>query len=50
MADHEETLRMKYDDIKSKATLTSARFGEIFGSLRFDEKSNFNTLLGFTPW
>ena len=50
MADHEETLQFEYDDNNSKATLTSARFGERFGTLRFDEKSVFNTLLGFTPW
>ena len=27
-----------------------ARFGGNFGTLRFDEKSFFNTLLGFTPY
>ena len=34
--------------MQTKLLLT--RFGSIFGALRFDEKSFFNTLLEFTPF
>ena len=34
--------------MKTKFNLT--RGGEVFMSLRFDEKSFFNTLLGFEPY
>ena len=33
-----------------KPNLFLTRFGSTFGTLRFDEKSFFNTLLGFTPY
>ena len=34
--------------MKTKLILT--RFGSTFGTLRFDERSFFSTLLGFTPY
>ena len=34
--------------MKTKLILT--RFGSAFGTLRFDEKSFLNTLLGFAPY
>ena len=49
MGDHEKTLQIEYDfSMKTKIILT--RFGSTFGTLWFDEKSFFNTLLGFTPY
>ena len=42
MGDHKGTLQIEHDDIKG--------FGGTFGTLRFDEKSLFNTLLGFTSY
>ena len=48
--DHEGTLQIEYDDSNKKVKLILTRFGETFGSLRFDEKSFFHTLLGFTPY
>ena len=50
IGDHEGTLQIEYDDISVKTKLTLTRFGSIFGTLRFDEKSFFNKLLGFTPY
>ena len=47
MADHEGTLPIEYDDISMKTKPILTRFGGTFGMLRFDEKSFFNTLLGF---
>ena len=47
---HKGRLKIENDDInmKTKTNLTSA--GEVFTSLRFDENSFFNTLLGFEPY
>ena len=50
MGDHQGTLRIEYDDDTMKTKLISPRFGSTFATLRFDEKSFFNTLLGFTPY
>ena len=47
MGDHEGTLQIDYDDISMRTKLSLARFGGTFGTLRFDETSFFNTLLGF---
>ena len=50
MKDHEGTLKSKYHDISMKTKLISTRFVRNFGTSRFDEKSVFITLLGFTPY
>ena len=50
MGDHEGALQIDYDDISMKTKPVCSRFGGTFGSLRFDEKSFFNHLLGFTPF
>ena len=50
LGDHEGTLQIEYDDIHKKTKLVLTRFGSTFGTLRFDKKSFFNTLLGFTPY
>ena len=50
VGDHEATLQMKHDDLNKKTKLISTRFGSKFGTLRFDEKFFFNTLLGFAPY
>ena len=50
LGDHEGTLQIEYDDINKKTKLILTRFGSTFGLLRFDEKSFFHTLLGFTPF
>ena len=47
---HEGTLQIEYDDISMKTKFFLTRFGGTFGKLRFDEKSFFDTLLGFTPF
>ena len=39
---------MEYDDDIMKTKLFLSRFGSTFGTLRFDERSFYNTLLGFT--
>ena len=49
MGNHEGTLQIEYDDDTMKAKLILTRFGSTFGTLEFDEKSFFETLLGFTP-
>ena len=49
MVDHEGNLKIEYDDISMKTKLISTCFGGTFGTLGFDEKSFFNTLVGFTP-
>ena len=48
--DHEGTLQIEYDDLDKKVKLILTRFGDNFGTLRFDKKSFFHTLLGFTPY
>ena len=50
LGDHENTLPIKYDDINKKVELILTRFGSSFGTLRFDKKLFFHTLLGFTPY
>ena len=50
LGDHEGTLQIEYNDLNKKVKLILTRFGETFGTLRFDEKSFFHTLLGFTPY
>ena len=50
MGDHEGTLQIDYDDISRKIKIVSTRFGGTSGTLRFNEKSFFNMLLGFTPF
>ena len=48
--DHEGTLQIEYDDLNKKVKLILFRFGDTFGTLRFDKKWFFHTLLGFTPY
>ena len=50
LGDHEGTLQMEYDDLDKKVKLILTRFGSTFGTLRFDKKSFFHTLLGFEPY
>ena len=50
LGDHEGTLQIEYDNLNKKTKLILTRFGDTFGTLRFDEKSFFHTLLGFTPY
>ena len=48
--DHEETIKNEFDDNTMKTKLILTRFGSVFGTLRFDEKSFFHTLLGFPAY
>ena len=50
LGDHERTLQIEYDDLNKKTKLILIRFGSTFGTLRFDEKSFFHTLLKFEPY
>ena len=50
LGDHEGTLKIEYDDLNKKTNLILKRFGGTFGTLRFNEKSFFRTLLGFAPF
>ena len=50
LGNREGTLQIEYDDLDKKTKLILTRFGDTFGSLRFDKKSFFHTLLGFTPY
>ena len=50
LGDHEGTLQIEYDDLNKKVKLILTRFGDTFGTLRFDKKSFFHTLFGFTPY
>ena len=50
LGDHEGTPQIEYDDTNKKIKLILTRFGLTFGTLRFDERSFFNTLLGFNPY
>ena len=46
-------LQLEYDDVSKKMKLVLNHFGDTFlmcGTLRFDEESFFNTLLGFHPY
>ena len=48
--DHELTLQIEHDDLNKKTKLVLTSFGSTFGTLRFDKKSFFHTLLGFEPY
>ena len=50
LGDHEGTLQIEYDDLNKKVKLILTRSGEAFGTLRFDKKSFFHTILGFAPY
>ena len=50
LGDYEGTLQIECDDLDKKVKLILTRFGETFGTLRFDKKSFFHTLLGFEPY
>ena len=50
MGDREGTLNIEYDDDTMKTKLILKRFGGTLRTLRFDERSVFKTLLGFTPY
>ena len=50
MGDDEGTLQIEYDDISMKAKLFLIRSWGTFGTLRFVEKSFYNTLQGFKPF
>ena len=50
LGDHEGTPKIEYDDLNKKTKLILTRFGSTFGTLTFDEKSFFHTLLGFHPY
>ena len=50
LGDHKGTLQIEYDDLNKKIKLVVTRFATTFGTLRFDEKSFFHTLLGFDPY
>ena len=41
LGDHEGTLRLEYNDLNKKTKPILTRFGNTFGTLRFDEKSFF---------
>ena len=41
LGDHEGTLQIEYDDLDKKVKIILTRFGETFGTLRFDKKSFF---------
>ena len=53
-SDHMEIIQLEYDDISMKTKIILKYFDGrkmiVLGTLRFDEKSFFNTLLGFTPY
>ena len=49
LGDHKKTLQIEYDRISMETKPILTIFGGTFGSLWFDEKSFFDTLLGFTP-
>ena len=50
MGDHEGSLQVEYDVVTMKTKLVLTRFVSTFGTLGFDEKSFFKTLLGFTTY
>ena len=50
LGDHEGTLHIEYDDLNKKVKLILTRFGSTFGTLRFDKKSFFHTLIKFEPY
>ena len=50
MGHHEGTPQIEYDVGSMKLKIILTRFWSTFGTLRFDNKSFFITLLGFTPY
>ena len=50
LGDHEGTLKIEHDDLNKKVKLILTRFSSTFGTLRFDEKCSFQTILGFDPY
>ena len=50
LGDHEGTLKIEHDDLNKKVKLFLTRFGITFGTLRFDKKSFFHTLIKFEPY
>ena len=50
LGDHEGTFQIEYDDLDEKVKLILIQFGGNFGTLRFDAKSFFHTLLGFESY
>ena len=50
LSDQQGTLQIRYDELNRKVRLILTRFGLTFGTLRFDEKSFFHTILGFDPY
>ena len=48
--DHKGNIQIEYDDINKKVKLILSSFANSFGTLRFDDKSFFHTLLGFDPY
>ena len=53
-SDHMQTIQVEYDDISMKTKIILKYIGErkmfVLGTLRFDERSFFQTLLGFSPY
>ena len=51
---HMETIQIEYDDISMKTKIILKYIGErkmfVLGTLRFDERSFFHSLLGFPPY
>ena len=50
MGDYEGSLQIQNDDVSMRTELILIQIGGTFGTLRFNGKSFFNTLLGFKPF
>ena len=50
LGDYEGTLQIKYGDTNNKVKLILTRYGSTFGTLSFDKKTFFYTILGFPPY
>ena len=50
LGDHENTLQIEYDELNKRVKHILTRFGDTFGTLRFDKKSFFHTIFGFVPY
>ena len=50
LGNHKGNLQIEHDEIKKKVKLILTSFANSFGTLRFDDKSFFHTLLGFDPY
>ena len=48
--DHEGTLQIEVDDLNKKTKFVLFRYGSTFGTLRFDKRSFFHTLLKIEPY